>query len=96
MTLKFIELSADAKEAEDAIDDALTITLTAATSCLSFWAQTQTHFGVRQNSEQVEITERTETEAQSGLAKKRHPTSKIRRGALIRGGQNAQRNLEIT
>lgn len=95
---EFIELSADAKEAEDAIDDALTDNPDNGDimSAVVLEANSKRILAMRQNSERVEITGDGLKPAQSGLADKAAPNIKIRRGALIRVAKTPKGTWEIT
>ncbi len=95
---KFIDLPKDAKEAEDAIDDALTDNPDNGDvmSAVVLEANPKKIVAMRQNSESVEITGDGLKPAQSGLADKAAPNIKIRRGALIRVAKTAKGTWEIT
>ncbi|MGE0332771.1 MAG: penicillin-binding protein 1A [Ramlibacter sp.] len=95
---KFVELPGDAKEQEDAIDDALNdhpdngdvmaaVVLAADPKKIS---------AVRQNGEALEITGDGLRPAQSGLSDKAPPKIKIRRGAVIRVVKTPKNTWEIT
>ncbi len=95
---KFVDLPADPKEQDDAIDDALNdhpdngdvmaaVVLSADPKKIS---------AVRQNSEAVEITGDGLRPAQSGLSDKAPPKIKIRRGAVIRVVKTPKNTWEIT
>ncbi len=95
---KFVDLPAEAKEQEDAIDDALTdhpdngdvmaaVVLAADAKKIS---------AVRQNGEALEITGEGLRPAQSGLSDKAPPKIKIRRGAVIRVVKTPKNTWEIT
>lgn len=95
---KFVDLPADAKEQEDAIDDALNdhpdngdvmaaVVLSADPKKIS---------AVRQNGEALEITGEGLRPAQSGLSDKAPPKIKIRRGAVIRVVKTPKNTWEIT
>lgn len=95
---KFVDLPAEAKEQEDAIDDALTdhpdngdvmaaVVLAADAKKIS---------AVRQNGEALEITGDGLRPAQSGLSDKAPPKIKIRRGAVIRVVKTPKNTWEIT
>ena len=95
---EFITLSGDAKEAEDAIDDALTDNPDNGDvmSAVVLEANSKRILAMRQNSERVEITGDGLKPAQSGLADKAAPNIKIRRGALIRVAKTSKGTWEIT
>ena len=95
---EFIELPVDAKEAEDAIDDALTDNPDNGDvmSAVVLEANSKRILAMRQNSERVEITGDGLKPAQSGLADKAAPNIKIRRGALIRVAKTLKGTWEIT
>ncbi len=95
---EFIELPADTKEAEDAIDDALTDNPDNGDvmSAVVLEANSKRILAMRQNSERVEITGDGLKPAQSGLADKAAPNIKIRRGALIRVAKTPKGTWEIT
>ncbi len=95
---KFVDLPADAKEQEDAIDDVLNdhpdngdvmaaVVLAADPKKIS---------AVRQNGEALEITGDGLRPAQSGLSDKAPPKIKIRRGAVIRVVKTPKNTWEIT
>ena len=95
---KFIDLPKDAKEAEDAIDDALTDSPDNGDvmSAVVLEANPKKIVAMRQNSESVEITGDGLKPAQSGLVDKAAPNIKIRRGALIRVAKTPKGTWEIT
>ncbi len=95
---KFIDLPADAKDAEDVIDDALTDSPDNGDvmSAVVLDANPKRILALRQNSESVEITGEGLKPAQSGLSDKAAPNIKIRRGALIRVVKTAKNTWEIT
>lgn len=95
---KFVDLPTEAKEQEDAIDDALNdhpdngdvmaaVVLAADPKKIS---------AVRQNGEALEITGEGLRPAQSGLSDKAPPKIKIRRGAVIRVVKTPKNTWEIT
>ncbi len=95
---KFIDLPKDAREAEEAIDEALTEhpdndDIVAA---VVLEANARKIVAVRQNSETIEIVGEGLRAVQSGLADKAAPTLKIRRGALIRITKNSKGLWETT
>ncbi len=95
---KFIDLPRDAREAEEAIDEALTEhpdndDIVAA---VVLEANARKIVAVRQNSETIEIVGEGLRAVQSGLADKAAPTLKIRRGALIRITKNSKGLWETT
>ena len=95
---KFVDLPKDAKEAEEAIDDALTDSPDNGDvmSAVVLDANPKKIIAMRQNSESVEITGDGLKPAQSGLADKAAPNIKIRRGALIRVAKTPKGTWEIT
>ncbi len=95
---KFIDLPKDAKEAEDAIDDALTDNPDNGDvmSAVVLEATPKKIIAMRQNSESVEITGDGLKPAQSGLADKAAPNIKLRRGAVIRVAKTPKGTWEIT
>ena len=95
---KFIDLPKDVKEAEEAIDDALTDSPDNGDvmSAVVLEANPKKIVAMRQNSESVEITGDGLKPAQSGLADKAAPNIKIRRGALIRVAKTPKGTWEIT
>ena len=95
---EFVELPADAKEAEDAIDDTLAehpdngdvlaaVVLDASPKKIT---------AVRQTGEHIEILGEGLRPAQSGLSDKAPPKIKIRRGAVIRIAKTPKNTWEIT
>lgn len=95
---KFVDLPTEAKEQEDAIDEALNdhpdngdvmaaVVLAADPKKIS---------AVRQNGEALEITGEGLRPAQSGLSDKAPPKIKIRRGAVIRVVKTPKNTWEIT
>ncbi len=95
---KFVDLPLDTKEAEEAIDDALTDNPDNGDimSAVVLDANPKRILAMRQNSESVEITGDGLKPAQSGLADKAAPNIKIRRGALIRVVKTPKGTWEIT
>ena len=98
---KFIELSRnakDAKETEEAIDEALTDNPDNGDvmSAVVLEASAKKIVAMRQNSESLEITGDGLRPAQSGLSDKAAPNIKIRRGALIRVAKTVKGTWEIT
>ena len=95
---KFVELSKDPKETEEAIDEALTDSPDNGDvmSAVVLEATSKRIVAMRQNSESVEITGDGLRPAQSGLADKAAPNIKIRRGALIRVARTPKGTWEIT
>ena len=95
---KFVDVPQDAKEAEDAIDDALTENPDNGDvmSAVVLEANPKRILAMRQNSESIEITGDGLKPAQSGLADKAAPNIKIRRGALIRVAKTPKGTWEIT
>jgi penicillin-binding protein 1A len=95
---RFIDLPEDAKEADEAVDDALAehpdngdvmaaVVLEAGPKEIK---------AVRANGETVQITGEGLRPAQSGLAAKAPPNIKIRRGAVIRVAKTPKNTWEIT
>ncbi|MEJ1172296.1 penicillin-binding protein 1A [Variovorax sp. CCNWLW235] len=95
---RFIDLPDDAKEADEAVDDALAehpdngdvmaaVVLEAGPKEIK---------AVRANGETVQITGEGLRPAQSGLAAKAPPNIKIRRGAVIRVAKTPKNTWEIT
>ena len=95
---KFVDLPPDDKDAEEAIDDALTDSPDNGDimSAVVLSAGPKKIVALRQNSESIEITGEGLKPAQSGLADKAAPNIKIRRGALIRVVKTPKGPWEIT
>jgi penicillin-binding protein 1A len=95
---EFVELPADGKEADDAIDDALAEHPDNGDvmSAVVLEANSKKILAVRQNSERLEITGEGLRPAQSGLSDKAPPKTKIRRGAVIRVAKTPKGTWEIT
>jgi penicillin-binding protein 1A len=95
---KFIDLPADAKKMEDAIDDALEDHPDNGDvlSAVVLEASPRKVVVVRQNGEQISITGDGLKPAQSGLSDKTPPAKQIRKGALIRVTQTPKGAWEIT
>ncbi len=95
---KFIDVPQDAKEAEDAIDEALTDSPDNGDvmSAVVLDANPKRVLAMRQNSESIEITGDGLKPAQSGLADAAAPNIKLRRGALIRVAKTPKGSWEIT
>ncbi len=95
---EFIEMPANAKELEEAVDDALAEHPDNGDvmSAVVLEASTRKILAVRQNSEQIEITGEGLRPAQSGLSDKAAPKIKIRRGAVIRIAKTAKGAWEVT
>ena len=95
---KFVDLPKDAREAEEAIDDALTDNPDNGDvmSAVVLDANPKKIIAMRQNSESIEITGDGLKPAQSGLADKAAPNIKIRRGAVIRVAKTPKGSWEIT
>ena len=95
---KFVEMPKDAKELDDAIDEALTDNPDNGDvmSAVVLEASPKRILAMRQNSESVEITGDGLKPAQTGLADKAAPNIKIRRGAVIRVAKTAKGTWEIT
>jgi penicillin-binding protein 1A len=95
---KFINLSNNPQEIEDAIDEALDEHPDNGDvmSAVVLEADTKHIKAIRQNAELVEITGDGLKPAQSGLSEKAQPNIKIRRGAVIRVAKTAKGTWEIT
>ena len=95
---KFIELSANPKEMEDAIDEVLDDHPDNGDvmSAVVLEASPKKIVAIRQNAEQLEITGEGLKPAQSGLSDKAGPNIKIKRGAVIRVVQTPKGTWEIT
>ena len=95
---EFIELAADPKEAEDAIDDALAEHPDNGDvlAAVVLEANPKKITAVRQTGEHIEILGEGLRPAQSGLSDKAPPKIKIRRGAVIRIARTPKNNWEIT
>ncbi|MDP1741913.1 MAG: penicillin-binding protein 1A [Polaromonas sp.] len=95
---RFIDLPSDAKDAEDAIDDALAESPDNddVMSAVVLEAGPKKIVAVRQNSETIEITGDGLKPAQSGLSDKAAPNIRLRRGALIRVTKTPKNTWEIT
>ena len=95
---KFVDLPADPKELEDAIDDALTDHPDNGDvmSAVVLAADPKKITAIRQNGESVDITGEGLRPAQSGLSDKAPPKTKIRRGAVIRVVKTPKGSWEIT
>ncbi|MDP3760845.1 MAG: penicillin-binding protein 1A [Ramlibacter sp.] len=95
---EFIELPADAKDADDAIDDALAEHPDNGDvmSAVVLEANPKKIVAVRLNSERLEITGEGLRPAQSGLSEKAPPKIRIRRGAVIRVARTPKNTWEIT
>ena len=95
---KIIDLPSTTKEAEEAIDDALTDSPDNGDvmSAVVLQANAKKVIAMRQNSESIEITGDGLKPVQSGLAEKAAPNIKIRRGALIRVAKTPKGTWEIT
>ncbi len=95
---KFIDVPQDAREAEDAIDEALTDSPDNGDvmSAVVLDANPKRVLAMRQNSESIEITGDGLKPAQSGLADAAAPNIKLRRGALIRVAKTPKGSWEIT
>jgi penicillin-binding protein 1A len=95
---EFIDVPADAKEAEDAIDDALAEHPDNGDvmAAVVMEASPKKIIAVRQNGEQLEITGEGLKPAQSGLSEKAPPKTKVRRGAVIRVVRTPKNTWEIT
>ena len=95
---RFINLPADAKNAEEAIDDALAESPDNddVMSAVVLEAGPKKIVAIRQNSETIEITGDGLKPAQSGLSDKAAPNIRLRRGALIRVVKTPKNTWEIT
>ena len=95
---QFVELPADAKEAEDAIDDALAEHPDNGDvlAAVVLEAGPKKIIAVRQTGDQIEIVGDGLKPAQSGLSDKAPPKIKIRRGAVIRIAKTPKNTWEIT
>jgi penicillin-binding protein 1A len=95
---EFIELPAAAKEAEDAIDDALAEHPDNGDvlAAVVLEAGPKKILAVRQTGDQIEIVGEGLRPAQSGLSDKAPPKIKIRRGAVIRIARTPKNTWEIT
>ncbi len=95
---KYIDLPADPKKMEDAIDDLLDEHPDNGDvlSAVVLEASPRKVVVVRQSSEQISITGDGLKPAQSGLSDKTPPAKQIRKGALIRITQTAKGAWEIT
>ena len=95
---KFIDLPADSKKMEDAIDDVLDEHPDNGDvlSAVVLEASPRKVVVVRQNSEQISITGDGLKPAQSGLSDKTPPAKQIRKGALVRITQTPKGAWEIT
>jgi len=95
---RFINLPADAKDAEEAIDDALAESPDNddVMSAVVLEAGPKKIVAIRQNSETIEITGDGLKPAQSGLSDKAAPNIRLRRGALIRVAKTPKNTWEIT
>ena len=95
---EFVDLPADAKEAEDTIDDALAEHPDNGDvlAAVVLEAGPKKILAVRQTGEQIEIVGEGLRPAQSGLSDKAPPKIKIRRGAVIRIAKTPKNTWEIT
>lgn len=95
---EFVEVPANAKEAEDAIDDALADHPDNGDvmAAVVLEANPKKIVAMRLNSERLEITGEGLRPAQSGLSDKAPPKTKIRRGAVIRVAKTPKNTWEIT
>ena len=95
---RFIDLPANPKDAEDAIDDALAESPDNddVMSAVVLQAGPKKIVAIRQNSETIEITGDGLKPAQSGLSDKAAPNIRLRRGALIRVAKTPKNTWEIT
>jgi penicillin-binding protein 1A len=95
---KFFDIPTDPREAEEAVDEALTEfpdndDIKAA---VVMQANARKVTALRQNGEVVEVAGDGLRAAQSGLSDKAAPTIKIRRGAIIRVSKNAKGTWDMT
>ena len=95
---EFVELPVDARDADDAIDDALAEHPDNGDvmSAVVLEANPKKIVAVRLNSERLEITGEGLRPAQSGLSEKAPPKIRIRRGAVIRVARTPKNSWEIT
>ncbi|MFY9182626.1 penicillin-binding protein 1A [Limnohabitans sp.] len=95
---KFIDLPADPKKMEDAIDDALEDHPDNGDvlSAVVLEASPRKVVVIRQNGEQITITGDGLKPAQSGLSDKTPPAKQVRKGALVRITQTPKGAWEIT
>ena len=95
---KFVDVPQDPKEAEEAIDEALSDNPDNGDvmSAVVLEANSKRILAMRQNTESIEITGDGLKPAQSGLADKAAPNIKIRRGAVIRVVKTTKGTWEIT
>jgi penicillin-binding protein 1A len=95
---EFVDVPANAKEAEDAIDDALADHPDNGDvmAAVVLEANPKKIVAMRLNSERLEITGEGLRPAQSGLSDKAPPKIKIRRGAVIRVARTPKNTWEIT
>jgi penicillin-binding protein 1A len=95
---EFVDLPADPKEREDAIDDALADHPDNGDvmAAVVLEANAKKVVAVRQNGDQFEITGEGLRPAQSGLSEKAPPKTKIRPGAVIRVTRTPKNTWEIT
>ncbi|HXD43276.1 MAG TPA: penicillin-binding transpeptidase domain-containing protein, partial [Ramlibacter sp.] len=95
---EFIDVPADPKDVEEAIDDALADHPDNGDvmAAVVMEAGPKKIIAVRQNGEQLEITGEGLKPAQSGLSEKAPPKTKVRRGAVIRVVRTPKNTWEIT
>ena len=95
---EFIDLPADPKDREEAIDDALTDHPDNGDvlSAVVMQANAKKIVAIRQNGESIEITGDGLKPAQSGLSDKAAPKIRIRPGAVIRVVRTPKNTWEIT
>jgi penicillin-binding protein 1A len=95
---KFIDLPADPKKMEDAIDDVLEEHPDNGDvlSAVVLEASPRKVVVIRQNGEQITLSGDGLKPAQSGLSDKTPPAKQVRRGALVRVIQTAKGGWEIT
>ena len=95
---RFVDLPANGRDMEDAIDDALSESPDNGDvlSAVVLEANPKRILAMRNNSESIEIIGDGLKPAQSGLAEKAAPNIKLRRGALIRVAKTQKGSWEIT
>ena len=95
---RFVDLPANGRDMEDAIDDALSESPDNGDvlSAVVLEANPKRILAMRNNSESIEIIGDGLKPAQSGLADKAAPNIKLRRGALIRVAKTQKGSWEIT
>ena len=95
---KFVDLPADSKKLEEAIDDVLDDHPDNGDllSAVVLEASPRKVVVVRQNAEQIEVTGDGLKPVQSGLSDKAPPAVRLRRGAVVRIAQTPKGSWEIT